>query len=133
MIVDTASNGWTRVGVHELGWRKSLRRKHWAEIRHVALGWEWEILRVDPVTMCAVRVADGMDTSLAAAKDDVDHWNDNYQEHAVVAHLEPQGLWSYQCRLCRQWGLGVRTYDNLIAHAADYHTECEAAWQRGER
>ena len=57
--------------------QQSLRDKHWAQVTRSHLGWAWEIYRSDPVTMCAIRVDDGEDISLAAAKDDVDHWARN--------------------------------------------------------
>src|SRR6478752_5323578 len=102
MIVDTERDGWQRVGVHELGWRKSLRDKHWAQVQRSksGLGWDWIIFKSDPVTMCPITVADGLDISLAAAKDDVDHWARNYHRHAVVVEFHPdRRLWLSRCRI----------------------------------
>ena len=134
MIVDTASNGWTRVGPHELGWRKSLRRKHWAQVTRSHMGWDCEIFRADQVTMCAIRVADGTDISLADAKDDVDHWNDNYNEHAIVVRHHPNAAtWSTECRVHGVVVVPFRSFDEALEDVLFNHGSCEAAWQRGER
>jgi len=131
MIFDTEENGWTRIS-GSLGWRKSLRDKHWAQVSRSRLGWQWVILRADPDTMCPVAVADGEDISLRAVKEDVDHWNDNYHRHVLAFHPQSSGIWSYRCRLCGGDG-GASSPDALIALGSKYHAECEAAWQRGER
>jgi len=139
-IVDTATNGWQRVGVHELGWRKSLRAKHWAQVQRSksGLGWDWVIFKADPVTMVPNVIADGMDTTLAAAKDDVDHWNDHYHAHAVVVEFHTgRQLWLSRCRICHK-KRGVfeapgDAADDLIWNHPRAHAECEAAWQQGER
>jgi len=132
VIVDTERDGWTRVGT--LGWRKSLRDKHWAQIVKDPLGWAWTIHKVDPVTMCTLTVADGLDISLAAAKDDVDHWNDHYHRHAIVIHHHPTAaLWSFECRVDGMGRTGFYGFDEAIEDALLRHAACEAVWQRGER
>ena len=140
MIVDTERDGWTRVGT--LGWRKSLRDKHWGAIVKDPLGWAWTIQKADPVTMCPITVAgsvaDGLDISLAAAKDDVDHWARNYHRHAVVVEFHAgRRLWFSRCRLCHKkrglFEFPADAADDLIWNHPRAHAECEAAWQRGER
>lgn len=131
-MFDTERDGWTRIGT--LGWRKSLRGKHWAQVGRSALGWSWTIHRADPITMCPVVVADGEDVSLRAVKEDVDDWNDHYHQHAVVVRSGhwPR-KWGYWCRVCE---VGRDLSDSLvkaIEFASQVHRECEAAWQRGER
>jgi hypothetical protein len=141
MIVDTERDGWTRVGT--LGWRKSLRDKHWAQIVKDPLGWAWTIHKADPVTMCPITVAgsvfDGLDISLAAAKDDVDHWNRNYRRHAIVIGATsrlPQHYdrhWHFECRYCGAKAGLFSSPQQAYRAAALEHGPCEAAWQRGER
>lgn len=142
MIVDTERDGWTRVGKFDLGWRKSLRDKHWAQVSRSPLGfsWVWVILRADPVTMCPVVVADGEDISLSAAKDDVDHWNRNYHRHAVKVQLNPDKLarksdrpWYYECRYCGMFAGLFVTWDVAETDAVSEHAACEILWRRGER
>lgn len=115
--------------------RRSLRDGHWAEIGpQDSLGWPWAIYKADPVTMCPLEVDSGIDISLAAVKDNVEHWNRNYRRHAIVIHLD-SGLW-YDCRLCRKFGFVPNDRSDLeatIARALDLHGACEAAWQRSER
>jgi hypothetical protein len=138
VIVDTETDGWQRVS-GSLGWRKSLRDRHWAQITRDQLGWSWVILKVDKTTMCPVGVADGMDITLSAAKDDVDHWNDNYHRHAVVVRRVWYGgekRWWALCRTHRCWFSDDEHIHDLAAacdFAAGIHRDCEAAWQRGER
>ena len=136
MIVDTERDGWTRVGT--LGWRKSLRDKHWAQIVKDPLGWAWTIRKADPVTMCTATVADGMDVSLAAAKDDVDHWNRNYHRHAIVVRPNSgtqNRYWQVECRVHPAATIALEDWEfrTLLRGITSWHRECEAAWQRGER
>jgi hypothetical protein len=138
MIVDTERDGWTRVGT--LGWRKSLRDKHWAQIVKDPLGWAWTIHKADPVTMCTLTVADGMDISLAAAKDDVDHWARNYHRHAVVVrksadpmHRASRWPWESECRFCGERAGMFKSPLEASESIGTMHDACEVAWQRGER
>jgi hypothetical protein len=140
MIMDTERDGWMRVGI--LGWRKSLRDKHWAQIVKDPLGWAWTIHKADPTTMCPITVAgsvaDGLDISLAAAKDDVDHWARSYHRHAVVVEFHTdRRLWLSRCRVCHKkrglFEFPGDAADDLVLNHPTVHAECEAAWQRGER
>lgn len=134
--------GWSSI-VSTGHWRKSLRAKHWAQAWPIELGWAWAIYKADPVTMCPVEVDSGIDISLAAVRDNVQHWSDNWHAHAVVVRLHPgtshNELRRYWYATCRRHpdhrpvmaALELSTlHDSAALH---FHRDCEAAWQRGER